>query len=112
MVRTEIDAAVVAEEMEKERRLYQLQTCEYLLKYKDIKTKTGIELLQHLVETLGRHILDEKVDYVQGGSHLAEHGQMEGRFASIRARQTASEIRSFRPHLEQLTHVRIDHCLL
>lgn len=28
MVRTEIDAAVVADEMEKERRLYQLQTCE------------------------------------------------------------------------------------
>lgn len=50
MVRTEIDAAVVADEMEKERRLYQLQTCEYLLKYKDIKTKTGIELLQHFIE--------------------------------------------------------------
>ncbi|GBP11129.1 ArfGAP with SH3 domain, ANK repeat and PH domain-containing protein, partial [Eumeta japonica] len=28
MVRTEIDAAVVADEMEKERRIYQLQTCE------------------------------------------------------------------------------------
>lgn len=50
MVRTEIDAAVVADEMEKERRLYQLQTCEYLLKYKEIKTKTGIELLQHFIE--------------------------------------------------------------
>lgn len=31
MVRTEIDAAVVADEMEKERRLYQLQTCEVCL---------------------------------------------------------------------------------
>ncbi|KAL5287747.1 ASAP1 family protein [Megaselia abdita] len=48
--RSEIDATTIAEEMEKERKMFQLQTCEYLLKYKDIKTKTGIELLQHLIE--------------------------------------------------------------
>lgn len=50
MVRTEVNPAEIADEMEKERRFYQLQTCEYLLKYKEIKTKTGIELLQHFIE--------------------------------------------------------------
>ncbi|XP_055373938.1 arfGAP with SH3 domain, ANK repeat and PH domain-containing protein isoform X1 [Condylostylus longicornis] len=50
MVRTEINPAEIAEEMEKERKIYQLQTCEYLIKYKEVKTKTGIELLQHFIE--------------------------------------------------------------
>ncbi|KAM7342129.1 arfGAP domain of ASAP isoform 2-T2 [Cochliomyia hominivorax] len=68
MVRTEIDAAVVADEMEKERRLYQLQTCEYLLKYKEIKTKTGIELLQHFIEYY--HALN---NYFKDGLQTIEH---------------------------------------
>lgn len=50
MIRTEISAAEIAEEMEKERRVFQLQMCEYLIKFNEIKTKKGIELLQHLVE--------------------------------------------------------------
>lgn len=50
LIRTEITAAEVADEMEKERRLFQLQMCEYLIKVNEIKTKKGIELLQHLVE--------------------------------------------------------------
>ncbi|XP_037953322.1 arfGAP with SH3 domain, ANK repeat and PH domain-containing protein [Teleopsis dalmanni] len=68
MVRTEIDAAVVADEMEKERRLYQLQACEYLLKYKEIKTKTGIELLQHFIEYY--HALN---NYFKDGLQTIEH---------------------------------------
>ncbi|EDW85580.2 uncharacterized protein Dwil_GK23159 [Drosophila willistoni] len=68
MVRTEIDAAVVADEMEKERRLYQLQSCEYLLKYKEIKTKTGIELLQHFIEYY--HALN---NYFKDGLQTIEH---------------------------------------
>ncbi|CAO1365215.1 unnamed protein product [Diamesa serratosioi] len=50
MIRTEVAAAEIAEEMEKERRVFQLQMCEYLIKFNEIKTKKGIELLQHLVE--------------------------------------------------------------
>lgn len=50
LIRTEITPAEIAEEMEKERRLFQLQMCEYLIKVNEIKTKKGIELLQHLVE--------------------------------------------------------------
>lgn len=50
MYKTEVSAAEIAEEMEKERRVFQLQMCEYLIKFNEIKTKKGIELLQHLVE--------------------------------------------------------------
>lgn len=50
MIRTEVSAAEIAEEMEKERRVFQLQMCEYLIRFNEIKTKKGIELLQHLVE--------------------------------------------------------------
>lgn len=50
LIRTEVNPGEIAEEMEKERRLFQLQMCEYLIKFNDIKTKKGIELLQHLVE--------------------------------------------------------------
>lgn len=50
MIRSEVSAAEIAEEMEKERRVFQLQMCEYLIKFNEIKTKKGIELLQHLVE--------------------------------------------------------------
>ncbi|XP_040061931.1 arfGAP with SH3 domain, ANK repeat and PH domain-containing protein isoform X3 [Ixodes scapularis] len=50
LIRTEISAAEIADEMEKERKMFQLQMCEYLLKVNEIKTKKGVELLQHLVE--------------------------------------------------------------
>ncbi|XP_076601035.1 arf-GAP with SH3 domain, ANK repeat and PH domain-containing protein 1a isoform X1 [Chaetodon auriga] len=50
MIRTEITGAEVAEEMEKERRLFQLQMCEYLIKVNEIKTKKGVDLLQNLVK--------------------------------------------------------------
>lgn len=50
LIRTEVNPGEIADEMEKERRLFQLQMCEYLIKYNDIKTKKGVELLQHLVE--------------------------------------------------------------
>uniref|UniRef100_H2Y6R5 Uncharacterized protein n=1 Tax=Ciona savignyi TaxID=51511 RepID=H2Y6R5_CIOSA len=65
MIRNEITGAEIAEEMEKERRMFQLQMCEKqlkhcfpgvlchastLIKVNEIKTKKGVDLLQHLVE--------------------------------------------------------------
>ncbi|KAF6721788.1 Arf-GAP with SH3 domain, ANK repeat and PH domain-containing protein 2 [Oryzias melastigma] len=50
MIRTEISGAEIAEEMEKERRFFQLQMCEYLLKVNEIKIKKGVDLLQNLVK--------------------------------------------------------------
>ncbi|KAJ1527456.1 hypothetical protein ONE63_007433 [Megalurothrips usitatus] len=68
LIRTEITAPEVAEEMEKERRLFQLQMCEYLIKVNEIKTKKGIELLQHLVE-----YYHAQTNYFQDGLKTIEH---------------------------------------
>uniref|UniRef100_UPI00398EBB52 arf-GAP with SH3 domain, ANK repeat and PH domain-containing protein 1 isoform X2 n=1 Tax=Pristiophorus japonicus TaxID=55135 RepID=UPI00398EBB52 len=50
MVRIEVTGGEIAEEMEKERRMFQLQMCEYLIKVNEIKTKKGVELLQNLTK--------------------------------------------------------------
>ncbi|XP_056590059.1 arf-GAP with SH3 domain, ANK repeat and PH domain-containing protein 2 isoform X1 [Triplophysa dalaica] len=50
MVRTEVSGGEIAEEMEKERRMFQLQMCEYLIKVNEIKTKKGVDLLQNLTK--------------------------------------------------------------
>ncbi|KAH9492543.1 Arf-GAP with SH3 domain, ANK repeat and PH domain-containing protein 1 [Bulinus truncatus] len=50
MIRGEISGAELAEEMEKERKIFQLQMCEYLIKVNEIRTKKGSDLLQSLAE--------------------------------------------------------------
>uniref|UniRef100_A0AAY4B060 ArfGAP with SH3 domain, ankyrin repeat and PH domain 2b n=1 Tax=Denticeps clupeoides TaxID=299321 RepID=A0AAY4B060_9TELE len=50
MIRTEVSGGEIAEEMEKERRAFQLQMCEYLLKVNEIKVKKGVDLLQNLIK--------------------------------------------------------------
>ncbi|BFZ21187.1 hypothetical protein BsWGS_24226 [Bradybaena similaris] len=50
MVRAEISGAELAEEMEKERKIFQLQMCEYLIKVNEIRSKKGSDLLQSLAE--------------------------------------------------------------
>ncbi|XP_051162231.1 arfGAP with SH3 domain, ANK repeat and PH domain-containing protein isoform X1 [Leptopilina boulardi] len=68
LIRSEVTSAEIADEMEKERRLFQLQMCEYLIKNNEIKTKKGIELLQHLVE-----YFHAQTNYFQDGLKTIEH---------------------------------------
>ncbi|XP_048840781.1 arf-GAP with SH3 domain, ANK repeat and PH domain-containing protein 2b isoform X2 [Brienomyrus brachyistius] len=50
LIRSEISGGEIAEDMEKERRYFQLQMCEYLLKVNEIKVKKGVDLLQNLIK--------------------------------------------------------------
>lgn len=68
MIRTEVTSAEIADEMEKERKLFQLQMCEYLIKFNEIKTKKGIDLLQNLVE-----YYHAQTNYFQDGLKTIEH---------------------------------------
>uniref|UniRef100_A0A8V0ZFE7 Uncharacterized protein n=1 Tax=Gallus gallus TaxID=9031 RepID=A0A8V0ZFE7_CHICK len=55
MVRGEVSGGEIAEEMEKERRTFQLNMCEYLIKVNEIKTKKGIDLLQNHIKHCNSH---------------------------------------------------------
>ncbi|XP_078279601.1 arf-GAP with SH3 domain, ANK repeat and PH domain-containing protein 2-like isoform X2 [Rhinoraja longicauda] len=48
--RTEISPAEIAEDLEKERKMFQLQMCEYLLRVSEIKIREGPDLLQSLIK--------------------------------------------------------------
>lgn len=68
LIRTEISSAEIAEEMDRERKAFQLQMCDYLLKANEIKTKKGVELLQHLVDFY--HL---QIAYYQDGLDHLKH---------------------------------------
>ncbi|XKL68849.1 hypothetical protein PGB90_006618 [Kerria lacca] len=68
LIRSEVTPAEIAEDMEKERRLFQLQMCEYLIKINEVKTKKSIELLQHLVE-----YYHAQTNYFHDGLKTIEH---------------------------------------
>ncbi|XP_071963232.1 arf-GAP with SH3 domain, ANK repeat and PH domain-containing protein 2-like isoform X2 [Antedon mediterranea] len=67
LIRTEVTGAEIAEEMEKERRMFQHCMCEYLLKVNDIKAKKSVELVQHLVE-----FFHAQSNFYQEGSKTVE----------------------------------------
>lgn len=66
-LRTEVTGGEMAEETERERRFFQLQMCELLIKVNEIKVKKGVELAQHLVE-----FYYAQITYFQLGSQVLE----------------------------------------
>lgn len=77
----------VAEEMDKERKIFQMQMCDYLLKANDIKTKKGVELLGHLVE-----YYHAQTSYFQDGLKTIEHfntyiNELSQKVAAIKQKQ-------------------------
>jgi len=50
MIRSELTAGEIAEDLEKERKYLQIATADYMIKVNEIKTKKGVELLSHFMD--------------------------------------------------------------
>ncbi|XP_015791420.1 arfGAP with SH3 domain, ANK repeat and PH domain-containing protein isoform X4 [Tetranychus urticae] len=66
--KTDGSSAENCEELDKERKLLQLTLCEYLIKVNEIKTKTSVELLSHLID-----YYHAQTSYFQDGLKTIEH---------------------------------------
>uniref|UniRef100_A0A8C4IBD9 Un-named sa1614 n=1 Tax=Dicentrarchus labrax TaxID=13489 RepID=A0A8C4IBD9_DICLA len=87
MVRSEVSGGEIAEELEKERRSFQLSMCEYLIKVNEIKTKRGVDLLQNLIKHYHSHnnFLQECVSTTQRLKQYME--ELNGVLTTVKQRQ-------------------------
>lgn len=83
LVRTEISGAELAEEMDRERKQFQYQLCEYFIKANEIETKKNFDLLAHFIEHF-----NAICEYFRGGLEAIEQFQTYIAELSVKIQQT------------------------
>ncbi|XP_077434602.1 arf-GAP with SH3 domain, ANK repeat and PH domain-containing protein 2-like isoform X3 [Vanacampus margaritifer] len=110
MVRSQVSGGEIAEELEKERRAFQLGMCEYLIKVNEIKTKRGVDLLQNLIKHFHSHnnFLQECVSTTQRLKQYMD--ELNGVLTSVKQRQEEEkrQLVSLRDQLRPVVHTEQD----
>ncbi|XP_055364950.1 arf-GAP with SH3 domain, ANK repeat and PH domain-containing protein 2 isoform X3 [Betta splendens] len=110
MVRSEVSGGEIAEELEKERRSFQLSMCEYLIKVNEIKTKRGVDLLQNLIKHYHSHnnFLQECVSTSQRLKQYME--ELNGVLTTVKQRQEEEkrQLCVLRDQLRPVVHIEQD----
>ncbi|XP_077460199.1 arf-GAP with SH3 domain, ANK repeat and PH domain-containing protein 2 isoform X2 [Stigmatopora argus] len=106
MVRSEVSGGEIAEELEKERRAFQLAMCEYLIKVNEIKSKRGVELLRNLIKHFDCHnnFLQECVASTLKLKQYVD--ELNGVLASVKQQQEEEkhQLVSLRDQLRPVVH--------
>ncbi|XP_041635468.1 arf-GAP with SH3 domain, ANK repeat and PH domain-containing protein 2 isoform X2 [Cheilinus undulatus] len=110
MVRSEVSGGEIAEELEKERRSFQLSMCEYLIKVNEIKTKRGVDLLQNLIKHYHsqNNFLQECVSTTQRLKQYME--ELNGVLVTVKQQQDEEkrQLVSLRDQLRPVVHTEQD----
>uniref|UniRef100_A0AAX7SY11 Un-named sa1614 n=1 Tax=Astatotilapia calliptera TaxID=8154 RepID=A0AAX7SY11_ASTCA len=106
MVRSEVSGGEIAEELEKERRSFQLSMCEYLIRVNEIKTKRGVDLLQNLIKHYHSHnnFLQECVSTTQRLKQYMD--ELNGVLTTVKQRQDEEkrQLCTLRDQLRPVVH--------
>lgn len=83
LIRTEISGAEIAEEMDRERKQFQYQMCEYFIKVNEIETKKSVDLLLHYIE-----YFNALCEYFRGGLDAIDQFQTYINELSVQLQQS------------------------